>query len=255
MPLPPTPMSSSWPRRSPTIPSPRCRSTSSASRSPPAHSRSDLVENRDVVAGLVAARRSDQTIVAFAAETVDSEEELLERARAKAARKRASIFSPRTPWVDTWLRVRRQRPHDRGAGRRGGLRGIRDEGRHRARASSTPCGDASALTGRARAGTRPDRRGSWSAPRIRPRPWRRRARRGSRPARCAWCSRRGCGEPDDSVGVEDEDGRETGCAPWHRHCCRPRRIRGRYAPTGRRCSARSRSRTAPRARSRDRRAR
>ena len=53
----------------------------------------DLVENRDVVAGLVAARRPGQTIVAFAAETVDGEEELLERARAKAARKGVDLLA------------------------------------------------------------------------------------------------------------------------------------------------------------------
>ena len=53
----------------------------------------DLVENRDVVAGLVAARRPGQTIVAFAAETVDSEQELLERARAKAARKGVDLLA------------------------------------------------------------------------------------------------------------------------------------------------------------------
>ena len=53
----------------------------------------ELVENRDVVAGLVAARRPGQTIVAFAAETVDSEEELVERARAKAARKGVDLLA------------------------------------------------------------------------------------------------------------------------------------------------------------------
>jgi phosphopantothenoylcysteine decarboxylase/phosphopantothenate--cysteine ligase len=56
----------------------------------------ELVENRDIVAGLVAARRPGQTIVAFAAETVASEDELIERARAKAARKGVDL-SPRTP--------------------------------------------------------------------------------------------------------------------------------------------------------------
>ncbi|MFM9673721.1 phosphopantothenoylcysteine decarboxylase domain-containing protein, partial [Streptomyces galilaeus] len=38
----------------------------------------ELIENRDIVAGLVAARRPGQTIVAFAAETVDSQDELVE---------------------------------------------------------------------------------------------------------------------------------------------------------------------------------
>lgn len=53
----------------------------------------ELVENRDVVAGLVSARRPGQTIVAFAAETVDSDEELLDRARAKVARKGVDLLA------------------------------------------------------------------------------------------------------------------------------------------------------------------
>lgn len=52
-----------------------------------------LTENRDVVAGLVAARREGQTIVAFAAETVADDDELLERARAKAARKGVDLLA------------------------------------------------------------------------------------------------------------------------------------------------------------------
>ncbi len=53
----------------------------------------ELVENRDIVAGLVAARRDGQTIVAFAAETVRDDDELLERARAKAARKGVDLLA------------------------------------------------------------------------------------------------------------------------------------------------------------------
>lgn len=53
----------------------------------------ELVENRDIVAGLVASRRRGQTIVAFAAETVDSQDELVERARAKAARKGVDLLA------------------------------------------------------------------------------------------------------------------------------------------------------------------
>jgi phosphopantothenoylcysteine decarboxylase/phosphopantothenate--cysteine ligase len=53
----------------------------------------ELVENRDIVAGLVAGRRPGQTIVAFAAETVASEDELIERARAKAARKGVDLLA------------------------------------------------------------------------------------------------------------------------------------------------------------------
>lgn len=53
----------------------------------------ELVENRDIVAGLVAHRRDGQTIVAFAAETVADEDELRERARAKAARKGVDLLA------------------------------------------------------------------------------------------------------------------------------------------------------------------
>lgn len=53
----------------------------------------ELVENRDIVAGLVASRRGGQTIVAFAAETVRDDDELLERARAKAARKGVDLLA------------------------------------------------------------------------------------------------------------------------------------------------------------------
>ncbi len=53
----------------------------------------ELRENRDVVAGLVAVRREGQTIVAFAAETVADDAELLERARAKAARKGVDLLA------------------------------------------------------------------------------------------------------------------------------------------------------------------
>lgn len=53
----------------------------------------ELVENRDIVAGLVAARRPGQTIVGFAAETVDGDEELLDRARAKIARKGVDLLA------------------------------------------------------------------------------------------------------------------------------------------------------------------
>ncbi|MFN3949085.1 bifunctional phosphopantothenoylcysteine decarboxylase/phosphopantothenate--cysteine ligase CoaBC [Microbacterium sp.] len=53
----------------------------------------ELRENRDVVAGLVATRRAGQTIVAFAAETVADDDELLERARAKAARKGVDLLA------------------------------------------------------------------------------------------------------------------------------------------------------------------
>lgn len=49
--------------------------------------RLDLVENPDILAGLVAARRPGQTIVGFAAETAADDAELLERGRRKRARK------------------------------------------------------------------------------------------------------------------------------------------------------------------------
>ncbi|WP_336658465.1 bifunctional phosphopantothenoylcysteine decarboxylase/phosphopantothenate synthase [Leucobacter sp. USHLN153] len=47
----------------------------------------ELVENPDILLGLVRDRRPGQVIVGFAAETVESEEELLERGRRKLARK------------------------------------------------------------------------------------------------------------------------------------------------------------------------
>ncbi|MDQ1111053.1 phosphopantothenoylcysteine decarboxylase/phosphopantothenate--cysteine ligase [Microbacterium testaceum] len=53
----------------------------------------ELRENRDIVAGLVAARPAGQTIVAFAAETVADDAELLERARTKAARKGVDLLA------------------------------------------------------------------------------------------------------------------------------------------------------------------
>ncbi len=53
----------------------------------------DLVENDDVLAGLVASRREGQTIVGFAAETPAEGDTLLERGRRKAARKRADLLA------------------------------------------------------------------------------------------------------------------------------------------------------------------
>lgn len=53
----------------------------------------ELVENRDIVAGLVERRRDGQTIVAFAAETVADDQELRERARAKAIRKGVDLLA------------------------------------------------------------------------------------------------------------------------------------------------------------------
>jgi phosphopantothenoylcysteine decarboxylase/phosphopantothenate--cysteine ligase len=53
----------------------------------------ELVENRDIVAGLVERRRPGQTVVAFAAETVTGDDELRERARAKAIRKGVDLLA------------------------------------------------------------------------------------------------------------------------------------------------------------------
>jgi phosphopantothenoylcysteine decarboxylase/phosphopantothenate--cysteine ligase len=53
----------------------------------------DLIENDDVLAGLVAGRRDGQTIVGFAAETPAADETLLERGRRKAARKGADLLA------------------------------------------------------------------------------------------------------------------------------------------------------------------
>lgn len=54
--------------------------------------RLELVENPDILAGLVQNRRAGQTIVGFAAETVAGEAELLERGRRKLARKGADLL-------------------------------------------------------------------------------------------------------------------------------------------------------------------
>lgn len=53
----------------------------------------ELVENPDILAGLVRSRRDGQILVGFAAETVASEEELLERGRRKLARKGVDLLA------------------------------------------------------------------------------------------------------------------------------------------------------------------
>lgn len=55
--------------------------------------RLELVTTSDVLAGLVAARRPGQTIVGFAAETADDDEELLARGRRKRARKGVDLLA------------------------------------------------------------------------------------------------------------------------------------------------------------------
>jgi phosphopantothenoylcysteine decarboxylase/phosphopantothenate--cysteine ligase len=55
--------------------------------------RLDLVENDDILAGLVGVRRDGQTIVGFAAETPGEGETLLDRGRRKAARKGADLLA------------------------------------------------------------------------------------------------------------------------------------------------------------------
>ena len=52
-----------------------------------------LVENPDVLRGLVERRRDDQLIVGFAAETVSGEDELLDRGRRKLARKGCDLLA------------------------------------------------------------------------------------------------------------------------------------------------------------------
>ncbi|MHA3723230.1 bifunctional phosphopantothenoylcysteine decarboxylase/phosphopantothenate synthase [Leucobacter sp. HY1910] len=52
-----------------------------------------LVENPDILVGLVRERVADQIIVGFAAETVESEEELLERGLRKLARKGVDLLA------------------------------------------------------------------------------------------------------------------------------------------------------------------
>lgn len=53
----------------------------------------ELVENPDILAGLVAARRAGQTLVGFAAETAADDAELAERGRAKRARKGVDLLA------------------------------------------------------------------------------------------------------------------------------------------------------------------
>lgn len=52
-----------------------------------------LVENPDILVSLVRERQGDQVIVGFAAETVESEDELLERGRRKLARKGVDLLA------------------------------------------------------------------------------------------------------------------------------------------------------------------
>lgn len=52
-----------------------------------------LVENPDILVSLVRDRQDDQVIVGFAAETVDSEDELLDRGRRKLARKGVDLLA------------------------------------------------------------------------------------------------------------------------------------------------------------------
>ncbi|MCH6232148.1 bifunctional phosphopantothenoylcysteine decarboxylase/phosphopantothenate--cysteine ligase CoaBC [Microbacterium sp. CFH 31415] len=52
-----------------------------------------LIENDDILAGLVRARRDGQTVVGFAAETPSDGETLLDRGRRKAARKGADLLA------------------------------------------------------------------------------------------------------------------------------------------------------------------
>lgn len=53
----------------------------------------ELVENPDILVGLVHERRPGQIIVGFAAETAESEDELLERGRRKLARKGVDLLA------------------------------------------------------------------------------------------------------------------------------------------------------------------
>jgi phosphopantothenoylcysteine decarboxylase/phosphopantothenate--cysteine ligase len=53
----------------------------------------ELIENDDILAGLVRGRRAGQTIVGFAAETPGEGETLLDRGRRKAARKGADLLA------------------------------------------------------------------------------------------------------------------------------------------------------------------
>ncbi|GAA3911104.1 bifunctional phosphopantothenoylcysteine decarboxylase/phosphopantothenate--cysteine ligase CoaBC [Microbacterium invictum] len=55
--------------------------------------RLELVENPDILAGLVEARHAGQTVVGFAAETAADDGELLERGRAKRTRKGVDLLA------------------------------------------------------------------------------------------------------------------------------------------------------------------
>ncbi|MBO1901380.1 bifunctional phosphopantothenoylcysteine decarboxylase/phosphopantothenate synthase [Leucobacter weissii] len=67
----------------------------------------ELVQNPDILRGLVARRQPGQTIVGFAAETAESEEELLGLGRAKAERKGADLLVVnRVGWTEGFESVR-----------------------------------------------------------------------------------------------------------------------------------------------------
>lgn len=53
----------------------------------------ELVENDDILAGLAGSRRDGQTVVGFAAESAETDDELVERARRKRARKGADLLA------------------------------------------------------------------------------------------------------------------------------------------------------------------
>ncbi|XPP25497.1 MAG: bifunctional phosphopantothenoylcysteine decarboxylase/phosphopantothenate synthase [Leucobacter sp.] len=74
-----------------------------------------LVENPDILVGLVELRRPGQTIVGFAAETVDSEAELLERGRRKLARKGVDLLAVNAVGWDEGFETGRNTLHLLGA--------------------------------------------------------------------------------------------------------------------------------------------
>lgn len=63
--------------------------------------RLDLVENPDILAGLVAAARPGQVVVGFAAETGDASGSVLDHGRAKARRKGADLLAVNAVGVGT----------------------------------------------------------------------------------------------------------------------------------------------------------
>ena len=94
----------------------------------------ELVENEDILAGLVAARSDGQTIVGFAAETATDAADLRERGRRKRRRKGVDLLAVNeVGWSKGFETADNARRHHRRA-RRGGRLAERLQARGRRRA-------------------------------------------------------------------------------------------------------------------------